>query len=589
MSMHTVDPRHPVEQALEHLLLTGIDLKTQVIPIADGISQLRITTTTGATGSARFDEDDYTPSEGLLRLIDGTVGRHLRVANVTAATHAPLIDMLVAFVVFGWSVSVQHQQHPDGVRDAGVGLRASPPPGEGAKRLADALLIERVAVEVLWDLVDVDGDRLVTEWGFAWPETGLRVDSTIREYAADALVGMAIAGAADWSLPNELNVGPSLHSRGDAMPSSSISDFLRNFTVVQPTASVIDDRRRQIDDWARAAGFDTVVRPATTSAVSKALTALGRGTAGYYVLEFDNGQCYVGQSVSIAKRLGQHQLVHRDIVQIRVQADPAATESDRPLPYLLGRERELIHDAQNARLVMRNRAEMTVIPHNGQPLDRELLSPELRRDWIGDPIGVNRRDLSGKSIFSPTQRNVETYRDAVATMLERAGADAAAVMDCIHAYVTRCLPIPLSTEYQYWTLSTPKVKSRKGLCRLSCVSVGFTEVLTIFAWRDACAGIVQVSATELWGEPGEDDTAVGRFYRNHPGVEVSAADYKDSGPDNVVLHAPSIKSLALLLDDTTVTRAAATAALNLMRVRKSGDKRKESHNPHLAGVALGME
>lgn len=588
--MHTADSRDRFAQELGDLLLAGLDLTAQVVPTRGGKCQLRITTSTGATGSATFDDECVRSSDTFHKLAGSPTAAQLRVANVTTAAHAPMIDEFVALLECGWTVSVTHQACPDDQRDAAITIDATPPPGESARRLAEAVRVDRVALRIVWDLIGVDDNGLVTEWGFASSETGLRVIDGIRASTTASVAAMTIAGAADWSLPDDLKAPPPRHSVGDPMPSSSIDELIGNLVVAQPAPAEIDDRRRRVVKWARSAGFDATVHPATKSRVATELVNLGRGTAGYYLLEFENGQCYVGQSVSIAKRLDQHRSVHRDIRQIHINPDPTA--SDQPLAlsrHLLRRERELIHNAQNAKLVMRNRAEMSIIPRNGQLLDRELLPPELRREWISDPVGVNRRSMAGESVFGPDQRHAELYVDAVATMLERAGADATAVVECIRAYVTRCVPVPLLTEYEYWTLSTPRIRSRRSACRLSCLSIGFTEVLTLFADGERCSGFVQVSATELLGGPDDEPDAAIRFCRNHPGVEVTGATYKDAGPDNLLLRAPSIRALAQLLDDTTVTRAAATAALNLMRVRKSGTKRKESHNPYLAGMALDIQ
>lgn len=73
--------------------------------------------------------------------------------------------------------------------------------------------------------------------------------------------------------------------------------------------------------------------------------------------------------------------------------------------------------------------------------------------------------------------------------------------------------------------------------------------------------------------------------RQHPGVSVTQSPYQAAGPFNLMLWAPDLESVADLLDDTAVTRAAATAALHLMRKALPG-KNKESHNPVLVNAIL---
>ena len=66
------------------------------------------------------------------------------------------------------------------------------------------------------------------------------------------------------------------------------------------------------------------------SATKKTLSELDLGETGYYLLEFDNGDCYLGQSVDISERLKGHRLVHKDISSIRLSPDPAAARMANP-------------------------------------------------------------------------------------------------------------------------------------------------------------------------------------------------------------------------------------------------------------------
>ena len=97
-------------------------------------------------------------------------------------------------------------------------------------------------------------------------------------------------------------------------------------------------------------------------------------------------------------------------------------------------------------------------------------------------------------------------------------------------------------------------------------------------------GMLHVNGVELLGESMSDDALI-RFMRQHPGVCVTETDFQEAGPFNLMLWAPDLTSIDDLLDDTAVTRAAATAALHLMKKGKMG-KNKNSHNPVLVNAIL---
>ena len=95
---------------------------------------------------------------------------------------------------------------------------------------------------------------------------------------------------------------------------------------------------------------------------------------------------------------------------------------------------------------------------------------------------------------------------------------------------------------------------------------------------------MQVNGIELLGEDMSDEAVV-RFLRQHPGASLDEAPYHASGPYNLNVRAQHLRVLGDLLDDTAVTRAAATATLHLMRNSKAGASRA-AHNPVLVGAAL---
>ncbi|GAA3706375.1 hypothetical protein GCM10022238_22010 [Gordonia hankookensis] len=157
-------------------------------------------------------------------------------------------------------------------------------------------------------------------------------------------------------------------------------------------------------------------------------------------------------------------------------------------------------------------------------------------------------------------------------------------------YLSNCIAYPNATEGHYWNISAPLKAGhggpparRRTVC---CLTVGMVETFVILKNRktDALEGFLQVNGSVLYGDL-DPDTAYIRLKRQHPGIEISAANYHDSGPDNLTIDFPNIKALVRLLNDPHITLAAATATLLLMRVRKAPATRQITHCPELVSAA----
>lgn len=195
-------------------------------------------------------------------------------------------------------------------------------------------------------------------------------------------------------------------------------------------------------------------------------------------------------------------------------------------------------------------------------------------------IGVNARCLHGQRSLMPSGKQLTSEQAAYTTWLARTGSRAPSIMSLLRYYIQRRVPLALQTEYAYWVLTSPEVTPVSGT--LSNLTIGWTEAFRININR---TGWIQANSVELFGDDHSDRPLV-RFLRQHPGVDVWAAKYQAAGPFNINIEAPDIQSLADLLDDTAVTRAAATAALHLMRKSKTGAIRS-AHNPVLVNAILG--
>ncbi len=307
------------------------------------------------------------------------------------------------------------------------------------------------------------------------------------------------------------------------------------------------------------------------------------GDAGYYILQFENGECYVGQSQYIPRRVASdHPKKFKDIEVAFVRTDTEAMASPLPNRHLLAVEKQLIHSVQQAKMPARNLSDMTITP--GTESFRNLVPAEDQERWLNSPVETNNTDKSESQFrtaddFPGAKHNYENFRRTYpkhANQVERV----------IGAYIARCIPFPSRTEYGFWSVSALPGTQNKDFQRLACLTTSWTETLVITEAKatGAIEGFVQVADVELFGE---DETLASYLsvIRRHPGCYDTEAGYAQSGPANSVLHATDLDALERLLDDTAVTRAAATAALNIMNKGATG-KTRESHNPYLVDAAL---
>ncbi|WP_037159473.1 GIY-YIG nuclease family protein [Rhodococcoides fascians] len=346
-----------------------------------------------------------------------------------------------------------------------------------------------------------------------------------------------------------------------------------------PTPAELKKRAQDIARWATEHEFSELLlpQPATVAAF---LTDNANGTAGYYLLEFADGQCYIGESVNIASRLTQHLSRFRDITTIRVRPETEHDATTSVLDHkrlLRLRERQLIHRAQESKLLARNVNEMATLIGVSKHLD-EIIPDTLQRRWLNAPDTVNRADSTTQRIdhgqFLGAADNFRRFTSIPAS---------AEVLDLIGQYLSRCVPYPLQTEYQSWSASCLPT-TRTIPRRLSCVSIAMTETFVVN--RDQASGIIggfiQVNDAELFSGGVASELA---FLRRHPHATLRAAHYQESGPGQTIIFANSLAQLQRLLDDVAVTRAA-TTALNIMRRGPSMHRR--SHCPQLVAAALNL-
>lgn len=423
-----------------------------------------------------------------------------------------------------------------------------------------------------------------SKWGDDWQLTEARVAGRVAptdEETLNELLVIAMVTAPQWTVRPGFDRPVIRHSEGGHMPGTAIS-VVFDSQVANRSSAEIADLERRAAVWGDKHKFGVAISEPTKTSVQDALDRVGDGISGYYLLGFENGDRYLGQSTNIPARIETHKRERKGITSVRLLPDPEANTATSPVKQLLASERALIHSLQHSGLPTRNKAEMTY--WTGHRAVDDIFPPvdATAEDWLNDPVGINQR---GKKIPRMHTADLSAGNEAMSKLAERAGERLQQMLAIQRAYLDRCLPLPSQTEYEWWVVSSPLTTPSHGT--LTNLSVGWTECLRI---NTTFSGFIQVNGVELFGEDfgssGDfDDADAIRFMRQHPGAYVDNAPYSDGGAFNLNIYAPSLEVLADLLDDTAVTRAAATAALNYMRVRKVGAI-KNSHNPVLAALLL---
>ncbi|MGV9824620.1 MULTISPECIES: hypothetical protein [unclassified Gordonia (in: high G+C Gram-positive bacteria)] len=404
----------------------------------------------------------------------------------------------------------------------------------------------------------------------------------------DELLGLALAIAPTWLMPDAVAAEPNWHSHGGLTPATNLPSDPYS-AVADLTDDEVAARKARLSAWVRD---HHMTGPwATRAQVSSAIA--DNSPVGHYVLAFTDGSCYVGETVNFATRFAAHEKTYAGQIEAYyLRYDPTAAalprQSKARKQQLLNAERTLIHDAQKNELVARNFREMAN-PIDPSPEFTALFSgasaDETIARWFAHPDQVNSTDKTPLQPFKTSDFGGAKAR------LDRFMAlpEASQVIRIVRAYLLRCVPFPALTEFRSWAISClPNSKhgtKESTYSVIVCLSISRTESLTILRedWSQRVIGYLQANEIEAQVA---DDFGVVRLLRHHPGAALSPADYSEFGPGTVTVHGESLDALERLLDDTRITRAAATSALRLCRLGPSAQR--VAHNPYIVERALAM-
>jgi hypothetical protein len=277
------------------------------------------------------------------------------------------------------------------------------------------------------------------------------------------------------------------------------------------------------------------------------------GRCGIYVLEFANGERYVGQSLDLVRRFGDHRRRVGDIASIQ---------------FLQCRRESLDElELQTIRQQRANGRTLRNIVHGTGPIGDSDLDPLVTRSdqqsWLNsaepDPVSDAGRTID------------ETQRAAHIERFERLQRRISfpLVAEILHHYVPTCVLRPAETERTFWALSAmPDSGRRRTSRRLCTLSINKMETLVLFeGWDDGDSGYyfggwVNMSVRILTETLGD----VAELTRRQPALHTGVTTHEAAGGDALAVEFDGVTGYKAIWNVPGIVDAA--RALNLMLMRK---------------------
>jgi hypothetical protein len=266
---------------------------------------------------------------------------------------------------------------------------------------------------------------------------------------------------------------------------------------------------------------------------------------GVYILEFGDGDVYVGQTVDVTRRYVQHCKIHSDITSIsfRRVAKKNLNETERTAIWML---------EQNG-YRLRN-ITFTSIPRGEFDFDF-VMCPEDQHEWLANLDYIDDRGNRFNDI-ALRQR----YTRKLQQFLKQPFADQA--INVLRAYVRQGLPAYARSEMSFWACSCLPAYSNSAIVIYSRININWQEVFTICSenetlicsWHVARAPLEQVFGESL------DSLQV-----RYPDLSVTEHYYEPGGQDQINLVTEGEELALEMLNDKAVLAAVRLFNLRLMQ------------------------
>jgi hypothetical protein len=275
------------------------------------------------------------------------------------------------------------------------------------------------------------------------------------------------------------------------------------------------------------------------------------GRTGIYVLHFQVGDAYVGQSLDVVGRWAAHRRRWDDITRIDFCRAPRKN--------LDITERELIRAYQQRGQALRNITHTTGSLVGDSDLDY-VIEPSQQHAWLND--GEELPDVEER-VRDDELRNLK--RAAYARLTAR--DDFNMIQFVLNCYVQLTVPRPRATELTFWALSAMPSTNASTWPRVATLSVNKMETLVMCHPKGAPQDLrcfINISGSALQQAAG----SLSKFLKSHPAAYSDGIGrYESSGGDALTIQFEHPWQLfeTLLSDDSSLLNAARSLNLQLMR------------------------
>ena len=282
---------------------------------------------------------------------------------------------------------------------------------------------------------------------------------------------------------------------------------------------------------------------------------------GIYILEFEDGARYVGQTVNIIRRYADHKRTHGDIVAFGF----APCRRER----LDAHERTAIVHEQRGHSPRNNM--LTDQPGGRGDLEIEMaVGARLTLPW----------ERFRRSTVSEEPRQSKDGR--FWQVAER--RDYGRIREELARYVHETIPSPSRTGGLLWSLTAfPSTRKNKDRRRLFTLNAGSVEVLFVTEWDLENGGTELEWTMNLWPEelPSKLEALKGRWLRRATSQESN--NYRSAGPV-LSLDCAGTDTFSKALDQSFILDAA--YRLNVTMMRRSTTVFAKHHNHAFAADIL---
>lgn len=285
-----------------------------------------------------------------------------------------------------------------------------------------------------------------------------------------------------------------------------------------------------------------------------ALVAPGFNGCGIYVLEFDDGTEYIGQTVSLLSRIASHR--RRWPGQIT-----GLRFAEVPREALTQAERDVVARIAATGIGLRN-TDLVALPLSSAALDL-VVDRAVQDDWLRgetEPLNIGERG----TLALQRRRTLQQYR----TLAER--SDFPTIVKAMADYLRCCVPWPHQTEARFWTItSMPSTGRSSTWRRLAVITVNNVETVVLGESRD--------TPGDLWQPGGFMNLDANTSVPHDIAPYVEVAGYKTVGDvTRLWLDDPPDVSTALQLP--AVSEGARRLAIGLLRKGKGMFSRYHDYN-----------